>query len=100
MINSIKGMLNKVEYALENYPQTRDNDSILIGHIFNSEVEIKRVSAFHLLDLMSKGVLPPVESITRARRKLQQLHPHLRGTSHKSRKNAAKEVKEEITQIG
>lgn len=99
MLKSIVKMIDKVEYALEHHPATRDNDSILIGHIFNSFVEIKRVSGYHVLDLMAKGVLPSTESITRARRKCQELHPHLRGKHYKARKKEANKVKQNINKI-
>jgi hypothetical protein len=93
MINTIKGVSNKVEYALTHYGATRDSDAELIARICNSYIDVKRASAFELLSQLSKGAIPPLESITRARRKLQELNPSLRGNSYKGRKDAAEAVR-------
>lgn len=67
---------DKVEYILDNVPDTRDNNELLVAYIrkcilrtkFN--VKLSDFNAEQVPYLCIKYKLPTVESITRARRKV------------------------------
>ena len=87
-----KGGLNK---------SVRDNDNKLIAMIWHKLLEkgginSKEITGWNLLTHLSKGDLPTPESITRCRRKLQELYPALRGTTWEERHKKQKEVKAEL----
>lgn len=67
----------QVEQILKTSPQARDNNNILIYAVFKLYgVEATDNIASMFLKLIDKK-LPSFESITRARRKVVELHPEL-----------------------
>ena len=78
-MKNIKKTQEIVQQILEKVPQTRNSDMLLYYHVC---LELNRASTklpfwMVLLDLKSYG-LPPIESVGRARRKLQGAFPELR----------------------
>lgn len=71
-MNRLKRVEQIVRKVLEEYPETRDDDFVLLTHVyymFNPEII---GSSFNLVMLGHKEYgLPPFESVTRCRRKLQ-----------------------------
>ena len=63
-------LYDKVKDLLEGYPHLRSNDKILVWVIWNGDET--------LLTLSKYSQAPSSESITRARRKVQENHPHLK----------------------
>ena len=59
----------------------------------------KSISAFDLLKGMQEKIYPNLESVGRARRKLQESNVELRGSSYESRKEHEKTVKAELGYI-
>lgn len=94
MLNSILKVKDKVEYLLEINPIFRDDDNKLIARIWNSESKATSVKSF-LLEFGQKKYTSP-EAIRRARQKLQEHNPHLRGKLYNSRHNNGKDVKSGI----
>jgi hypothetical protein len=56
-------------------------------------------SAYDVFDAMSTGKFSSFESITRARRKLQEIDPSLRGKAWEKRHNRQTEVIEDVRNI-
>jgi hypothetical protein len=97
----IKNLIDKqVENLLRNDVRCRDNDKLLVARIWTIQLggkeRILAMSAFDFLVEYSKDkneLLYNSDSITRARRKLQELDETLRGKSYEKRHNETKSVK-------
>lgn len=76
--------MQKVAQLLREMPVTRDDDSKLLSLYWAWEGD-KKGECFDFLSALHSGVYTPAESITRARRKLQELDPDLRGTKYEKR---------------
>ena len=91
---------NKVKYILENLPEARENDYALIAQIWAHEVNtgpVRVESAQGFLQLLSQGCLTKTSSISRARRKVQEKHAHLRGKSYSFRQVKYTQIKKGLT---
>lgn len=81
-----------------------DCDERLVATVWYNCIksEVNNMSAMSLLEMYTKGKLPSSESITRCRRKLEELHPELRGKDYLKRHSNKKqrEVINEINTIG
>lgn len=82
-------LYDKVKEILESNPETRDSDNKLIWEVWRY-LDLTNGDMIDKWDFMKA---PASESITRARRKIQELHPHLRAT--KVVQEARKEKQEE-----
>ena len=86
-------MILKVEENVRNIlkkdERARDNDELLCASVWYKQAEcgINDMTAVQFLQKMAIGKLHKAESITRCRRKLQELHPSLRGKKYEERKN-------------
>jgi hypothetical protein len=99
MINKIKNIKPKVEELLKTFPECRDDDNRLYLKLCSWIDPVLRhpnTSFKYFGTQLLNGTLPILESVTRARRKLQEENPELRGESYKVRKVLAEEVKQEI----
>lgn len=90
-----------VREYLEQYPHLRDNDEKLIATIWRQELGgsdfCATINGNELLHIFAQGgTLSSSESITRARRKLQEIHMHLRGQKYLKRFTHQQQVKEFI----
>ena len=86
---------DKVKGILAKYPQTRDDDMLLYGQYLYQEQKVgKEETFFKVLASASKRNLPSYESITRARRKVQEKEPSLRGKKYKQRQKTEQEYHE------
>lgn len=85
-----------VKFILMRSPEARDNDNILLWIVWKKEYPIidHNIEAFK--ELFLSKALPSMESITRARRKLQEIHPNLRGKRYNERQNNQKNYKEDL----
>lgn len=95
MIKKIQNAKQLVKHFLTIRPELRDNDNRLMANIWASELKgtgIHDMSAFDFLKMFSQDILTSPESIRRARQKIQEECPHLRGKSYKSRHQKAQEV--------
>lgn len=103
MIEKIKEVERKVKLLLTEKPDLRDSDTKLIANIWCKEIGGKKVaettSAFCLLEAMSHGKHTSPEAIVRARRRVQEKNPFLRGQFYGQRKKSEKEVREKIKSI-
>ena len=85
----MKNYTNTVRTLLERVPVTRDNDMRLLAYVWAETIgyeKIKEISCHTLFDLMADGKIPSPETIRRARQRLQQQNPNLRGKNYGSKK--------------
>ena len=100
-IHKIKDLQNVVKELLTQHPTYRDNDRKLVAHIWMKQVGgVQNMRAYNLYDFMrdwidDDAIIMP-DTITRARRKVQQDNSHLRGESYVQRQNEEKEVRQNI----
>lgn len=75
-----------VKNILENSEQTRNSDKLLIWEVYKKIGIVKDVEWFGdreaiIRDNFLSARIPATETITRARRKIQELHPELQATN-------------------
>lgn len=80
---------DRVNTIMVEHPETRDNDWLLIlaylCFYHGLKKEIGAIAYIALKKLIIDSGIPTGESITRARRKLQETYPTLRGLSYQKR---------------
>jgi hypothetical protein len=84
---------------LTNKEHLRDNDQALIANIWWRELVTQgkdKSTAFEMLKVFSEGKLSNPESIRRARQKIQEEQPELRGQSYRVRHREQDNVKEQL----
>jgi hypothetical protein len=99
VIKKIKKLEVIVEKFLLMQPETRDNDKLLILKVWAYQNPSIRQPEFSFLNFATsylKGSYADSESITRARRKLQENNPNLRGEKWYERHEEAAKVRNEI----
>lgn len=84
---------------LSNYPMLRDNDHRLITNMWHQELpdhlkKDKGVREF--FQLLSIGYFTAGDSITRARRQIQEANPSLRGNKHAARQSHTKTIQQDL----
>ena len=96
-------LIDEIETFLKKFKALRDSDERLMANIWGKYIGIDKIVALNasdLLKLLSKGMLPSYESISRCRRKLQEEFPELRGKKWKTRhENIKKDVEREVKEI-
>lgn len=84
---------------LSSSPMTRDNDTLLISLVWDVQLKQKDyVGSRDFLDVMRLGYLAKPESVTRARRKIQENNPLLRGKTHGKRQEEQLNVLNQLNQ--
>ena len=101
----LTNMIEMVKYVLEQNYEARDNDILLQKVIHwneykkkGMEYNLKQRTWFEHLDDISKGIISKPETIRRARRKCQELHPSTRGNKYESRKAKQSEIRDGLRQ--
>lgn len=93
-------LVDYVYKILTSVPMSRDSDLWLYYCILKSKgYNPHKLDFCRLMNLIQKNELPPIESVGRARRKIQNLHPDLRGLYYKDRKKFAEEVREDLSNL-
>lgn len=80
----ILSKIDRVKEVMEEHPETQDNDSKLCIRFWQSEKKSLKETA-GIEYLLWHGYLTTASIIERARRKVQQRHPELRGTRYDER---------------
>jgi hypothetical protein len=98
MIEKIKQIQSSVGSLLHNYPQFRDDDKLLVSNIWYGQLldlgySPDKISAKQFLQLYSDDKLTNSDIITRARRKVQEEYPELRGKSWSKRHKESEKFK-------
>lgn len=102
----LKILINKepiIDYVykiLVSIPISRDSDLWLYYCIIRSKgYNPKKFDFCKLMDLVQKNELPSFESVGRARRRIQHLHPDLRGEYYKDRQKFSQDIKEDLSKL-
>jgi len=95
MIKEIKRIKPLVEKLLQDFPLTRDNDNLLLLKVWaEQDNTLRKEKLFSDFSVgMIAGKYMKFESISRARRKVQEENPELRGRYYKDRKELAEEIR-------
>jgi len=97
---NLEKLADKINDVLETIPETRDDDHLLIGYVYNRFYKLDKTNTFgSVVKMVGRGELPAFESITRCRRKIQEQGLHL-GAKRKIRKEVEEDVKEQIVSWG
>lgn len=101
MLNKIKKIKNTVRAYLVRYESLRDSDSSLIASIWHLEAvkDNPSLTAKELLDAYARGELTNAEAIRRARQKIQENEPSLRGKNYQGRKVEEEAVRSGIKEV-
>lgn len=95
MLKDIIKVIDRVEYILRNYLSSRDNDKKLYLRYILEVYDIKDCTmAIDVFNIILHKKTPSFESISRARRKIQEHNPELRGKNYKERKKEQEKVRE------
>lgn len=91
----MKEYYEQVKEILVKYPITRDDDMMLFGQfLFQNGKVGKEETFYNVLASAKKRKLPSYESITRARRKVQEKEPALRGKRYSQRHKIEEEYRD------
>lgn len=93
-------LIEYVNNILISIPMSRDSDLWLYFCIIKLKgYNPKKMNYCKLMDLIQKNELPSMESVGRARRKIQYLNPDLRGNYYKDRQNFSQEIREDLSKL-
>ena len=87
-LREMQTIKDKVRKILTKYQKARDNDNLLIVHMWtNKNNSLKSINApfRDFAEEFIQGKYPSSESIRRVRQKLQELEPNLRGLKYAER---------------
>lgn len=88
----MKHIEGKVKRILTEHPDSRSNDFVLYAHYITTyHADLKNAGLIFALTHAAALGMPNYESITRARRKLQSLHPELNPTGGEKERRAKRE---------
>ena len=91
----MKDYYELVKSIMEKYPDTRDDDMRLYAIVVHQRTRLKPdVPFYEAMYNHSRYDLPSYESVTRARRKVQEQEEALRGKKYNDRKKRQKEYRE------
>lgn len=91
----------RVEYILNKWPLTRDNDMVLVAQFWALESKFNQHNtAFDVFEAMNDGKLTNFESIRRVRAKLQESNPALRGLKYLERHKRQASVVSNLNTLG
>ncbi len=103
VLASLNSTKEVVIHYLKTDPRYRDDDEMLVARFWHNEVvakggDTKCILAWDFLSLYAKGKLTSADIITRARRKIQEENPELRGSKWNERHKDADNVRNNINQ--
>ena len=87
-----------IEMQLRQDIRMKDDDGLLVATLWRNEIgeAYKTMTALDLLKMVAYNKLTKSSVIERARRKVQELNPGLRGTTYKQKKNYEKKVRKNL----
>lgn len=98
--NRILKIKDVVKRVLEDHPETRDNDRLLILKVWKEQHPSLIDTSFRDFSVMylDKKFMD-TESIRRSRQKTQEQHPNLRGRNYVLRQQGEEEMRDLITGV-
>jgi len=100
MIHKLRSIQDTVKKILEQHPEARDNDRLLMLKVWceqNKNLRYPYFTFYRFALEFKEGIYADPESIRRSRQKLQEKHAHLRGKSYYRRKDLQDDTRKEIT---
>ncbi len=94
-IFDLKSVGLKVYSILTDFPDARDDDRLLLIHIWSRETNASDMESFFME--MLDGKISHFESVRRMRQKLQEQHPNLRGSKWDARHGMEGSICEQLT---
>jgi hypothetical protein len=100
----IYNSMDMIEIILNEYPETKDNDKLLISkmwevELLNQNLDPKTTPIDMFFSLYERNVLSNADTILRARRKLQEQNEHLRGENWYKRHRESDHTRMDINNI-
>ena len=97
-MEKISNLTEQVKVILEKDPRTRDDDKLLCSIIWYKSIgtTMKTMSAVDFLKMYVNGDLVNHDTITRARRKVQEENISLRGENYSGRQAHQDDVKADL----
>tara|TARA_Y100000034_G_scaffold131973_1_gene193871 strand:- start:82 stop:396 length:315 start_codon:yes stop_codon:yes gene_type:complete len=100
----MQAVYTKVKHLLAETPRYRDNDKLLVARIWWEEMKAIRIdpetaTARQLMDLMVDDRVTQPDTIKRARRKVQEDFPNLRGIVRTHRLQKQNKIQENIRNL-
>lgn len=103
-LTQVKTLQEIIKNFLEKREDLRDSDPKLIANVWRKEIEnlngkdaLNKMSAYDFLAFyLVQEKISSSDSITRARRKIQQDNEHLRGKNFKERQAQEKQFRKEV----
>lgn len=83
--SEVRKMAELVKDILKMYKNAREDDYVLYGFVLNAYNTSVKDSFWTIAQKVRKKELPSFETVSRARRKVQELHPELKGAIQNSR---------------
>jgi len=100
MICAIRNIKETVKNILNLFPETRDNDNLLILKVWKEQnTQLPTISFVEFAGEFLQGTYANPESIRRSRQSLQEKHSSLRGNSYYRRKNQAEQTRLNINTL-
>jgi len=105
MPKEITDTFNKVKHLLETDKKYRDNDRVLVLRFWNDELKMmrmdcKKITALDFfIEFLDADKITSSDLITRARRKVNQLHADTIGKSYKPRMEKESKMKDDLRKI-
>ena len=100
MIEKIKNMQDKVAFMLRKYPELRDDDEKLVTNMWYEEMSKwgspESLPTTDFLALYQQKKISSADIITRARRKVQEQYPELRGQTWEERHKQSQKIRKNI----
>jgi hypothetical protein len=94
---------DRIKLYLMSHPETQDSNTALMGIIWQHEVDRFIINAggitINPLTLLKNNKLTSWDSATRAKRKLQEEHPELRGKFYNKRKAKSVKVSKDLDNL-
>lgn len=102
MIQKVKSISDTVKFVLQQVPDSRDNDRLLMFKVWKKEnpaLDSNPCVYSFAKDFIAGSYSDP-ESIRRSRQKIQEQHPELRGRTYGNRKGVQEpEMRREMTKM-
>tara|TARA_R100000781_G_C4072294_1_gene124875 strand:+ start:271 stop:600 length:330 start_codon:yes stop_codon:yes gene_type:complete len=94
---------DRIKLYLMSYPETRESNEALMSIIWQQETDKFIINAdyhnINPLTLLKNNKLTSWDSATRAKRKLQEEHPELRGQTYNKRKAKATKISKDLNNL-
>lgn len=89
---------SRIIHYLKEYPETRDNDMLLLSKIWGEEIE-GDIPIQDFFDLLMNGRITHFESVRRLRQRIQEKNPSYRGELFDRRRGFIHELRKQMESL-